>query len=107
MKKGVKSVGVNLSKLHRADFWYVMDHKNWVHPYAFGKRYSYAALPKSIDKLEDDPFRSLAGELRWAGGFSKETIPYSEFLWGDFLRRRLDSKEVERDYNRAFKKALE
>jgi len=110
-EEGVKNVGVtvvaDLSKLRRADFWYVMDHKNWVHPYAFGKRYSYDALPKSIDKLEDDPFRSLAGELRRAGGFSKETIPYREFLWGNFLRRHLDSKEVEGDYDRALKEALE
>ena len=57
-----------------------MDHRRWVHPHAFGKRYDYRDLPKSIAKLEDDPFRSLAGELHRAGGFSKETAPFSEFL---------------------------
>jgi hypothetical protein len=29
-------------------------------------------------QLQDDPFRSLAGELRRAGGFAKDTTPYSE-----------------------------
>ena len=62
------------------EFWYVMDHRDWVHPYALGKRYDYSDLPKCIHKLEDDPFRSLAGELRRARGFSKETPPFSEFL---------------------------
>jgi hypothetical protein len=39
--------------------------------------------------LIDDPFRSLADELRRAGGFAKDTTPFSEFLWTDFLRRRV------------------
>ena len=38
--------------------------------------------------LVDDPFRSLAGELRRVGGYAKDTTPFSEFLWADFLRRR-------------------
>jgi hypothetical protein len=46
-------------------------------------------------KLIDDPFRSLAGELRRAGGFAKDTTPFSEFLWADFLRRRVKRKTVE------------
>src|SRR3974377_1798791 len=40
----------------------------------------------------DDPFRSLAGELRRAGGFAKDTTPFSEFLWPDFLRRQMSRK---------------
>src|SRR5215470_10804037 len=50
-----------------------------------------------IANLVDDPFRSLAGELRRAGGFAKDTTPFSEFLWADFLRRRMKRKRVERD----------
>ena len=42
---------------------------------------------RAIVDLKDDPFRSLAGELRRAGGFAKDTTPFSEFLWADFLRR--------------------
>jgi len=86
-----------LNHLAAEEFWYVMDHRDWVHPYAFGKRYNYSDLPKSIDKLEDDPFRSLAGELGRAGGFSKDTSPFSEFLWAIHLRHRMDRKNIERD----------
>ena len=57
--------------LNAEEFWYVMDHRNWVHPHGFGKRYDYGDLPKSIDKLEDDPLRSSAGELLRAGGLAK------------------------------------
>ena len=49
-----------------------------------------------MDQLKDDPFRSLAGALRRAGGFAKDTRPFSEFLWADFLRRRMDRRTVDK-----------
>jgi hypothetical protein len=49
-------------------------------------------LPKTVADLEDDPYRSLAGELRFAGGYAKDTTPFSEFLWADALRRRVVAK---------------
>jgi hypothetical protein len=55
--------------------------------------------------LKDDPFRSLAGELRRVGGFAKDTTPFSEF-WADFLRRRLSRKNVEENFGKAIEKAL-
>jgi len=88
----------DLTHLVAEEFWYVMDHRDWVHPYAFGKRYDYSDLPKSIDKSEDDPFCSLAGELRRAGGFSEDNSPFSGFLWANRLRHRMDRKNVERDF---------
>jgi hypothetical protein len=109
--EGVEHVAVtvvaNLSKLDSDSFWYVMDHHDWTHPFAEGRRRSYSDLPKSVDKLIDDPFRSLAGELRRAGGFAKDTKPFSEFLWANFLRTRMKRKDVEADFDRAIKKALE
>ena len=54
----------------------------------------------------DKPFRSLAGELRRVGGFAKDTTPFSEFLWGDFLRRRMKRRIVEMDFNGALGQAL-
>ena len=56
--------------------------------------------------LKDDPFRSLAGELRRAGGFAKDTTPFSEFLWADFLRRKMSRKGVDDDFDKALEKAL-
>ena len=42
----------------------------------------YEDLPKSVTDLIDDPFRSLAGELRRAGDFAKDTTPYSANSFG-------------------------
>jgi hypothetical protein len=56
--------------------------------------------------LEDDPFRSLAGAVRRAGGFAKDTTPYAEFLWADFFRRRIKSKEVQKRFAPAVQRAL-
>lgn len=110
--EGVKKVAVtviaNLSKLDRDAFWTVMDNRNWMHPFdADGRRHHYRDIPKSVSELIDDPFRSLAGELRRAGGFAKDTTPFSEFLWADFLRRRMIRKDVERDFDRAIEEALQ
>ena len=67
-----------------------MDNRNWIHPFdAEGRRRHYRDIPKTFAELVDDPYRSLAGELRRAGGFAKDTTLYSEFLWADFLRRRV------------------
>jgi len=110
-EEGIKDVLVmvvtDLSMLDIESFWTVLDHRSWVHPYdAQGRRRSFHDIPKSIDDLVDDPFRSLAGELRRAGGFAKDTTPFSEFLWADFLRRRLKRKFVEKHFRAASKKAL-
>ena len=101
------TVVADLSELAPDDFWLVLDHHSWVHPYdEDGLRRDFTRIPKSIDKLKDDPFRSLAGELRRAGGFAKDTTPFSEFLWADFLRRRMKRNQVEDDFPRAVKTAL-
>ena len=111
LEEGQKSVLVevvrDLRMLKGDAFWTFLDHHGWVYPYdAAGKRRSYAQLPKSIADLRDDPYRSLAGELRSAGGFAKDTTPFSEFLWADFLRPRVKRKLIVQDFNRAIKKAL-
>jgi hypothetical protein len=111
-EEGVKEVAIvvgnNLSGLDRDAFWTVMDNRNWMHPYdAEGVRRPYRDIPKSVTDLIDDPFRSLAGELRRAGGFAKDTTPFSEFLWADFLRRRLKRKALDHDFDHAIEMALE
>jgi hypothetical protein len=109
--EGVKEVAItdvaNLSELDQDSFWYVMENRDWTHPFVDGRRRPYSDLPKSVDKLIDDSFRSLAGELRRAGGFAKDTTPFSEFLWAEFLRPRMKRKAVETDFEHALKKALE
>jgi hypothetical protein len=98
----------DLRMVQKEAFWGVMDNKRWVYPYDInGERRRFKDLPKSIRELKDDPFRSLAGELRRAGGFAKDTKPFSEFLWADFLRRQISRKLVEDNFGRAMEKALE
>jgi len=108
---GEKEVFVTvIGDLRKADpehFWNLMDFHGWTHPFdAKGRRRDYDDLPKSVDKLKDDPYRSLAGELRNLGGFSKDAKPFSEFVWADFLRRRIDAKSLDGDFEAALAEAL-
>jgi len=97
----------DLSMVDKGAFWGVMDNKRWVYPYdAKGERRHFKDIPKSITELKDDPYRSLAGELRRAGGFAKDTTPFSEFLWADFLRRKIPTKVVQDNFERAMEKSL-
>jgi hypothetical protein len=112
LEEGVEQVAItviaDLRKLDRDAFWTFLDNRGWLHPYdAKGKRRPYSALPRRIADLADDPFRSLAGELRRVGGFAKDTTPFSEFLWADFLRRRIARREVEKKFTAALATALE
>jgi hypothetical protein len=110
-EEGVTDILVNvtadLSKLDKDAFWVYLDNRGWMHPFDDqGRRRDYDAIPKGICDLVDDPFRSLAGALRRAGGFAKDTTPFSEFLWADFLRRRLKRKDVEKDFAAATAEAF-
>ena len=101
------TVVANLTRLEPDSFWFVLDNHGWLHPFdEHGKRRGYADVPKSVAELLDDPFRSLAGALRCVGGYAKETMPFSEFLWADFLRRRMKRKDLERDFEAAVEQAL-
>jgi hypothetical protein len=109
--EGVKDILVtviaDLTMVDRDAFWSVMDHKRWAYPYdAKGARRHFRDIPKTVEGLKDDPFRSLAGELRRAGGFAKDTTPFSEFLWADFLRQRISRKSVEDNFAKALEKGL-
>ncbi len=101
------SVVADLTMVDKKSFWVVLDNHRWVYPYdSKGQRCDYSKLPKDVTGLKDDAFRSLAGELRRAGGFAKDTTPFSEFLWADFLRRRMPSKLIDNDFEKAIEQAL-
>ena len=90
------------SKLEPEEFWTYMDLRGWVHPFDdVGRRCPIASLPKMIADLVDDPYRALAGFLRRDEGFQKEDTPFEEFIWADFLRRRVDQKLLATDYDKA------
>jgi len=107
VKEVLATVEADLSALKKTSFWIFLDNRAWCHPYDDkGARRDFDAVPTSITELKDDPYRSLAGELRRAGGFAKDTTPFSEFLWADFLRIRIKPKAVAKDFGVALEKAL-
>jgi hypothetical protein len=111
-EEGVKDVQIviygDLSMVDEALFWPTMSARSWVHPFDDnGHRRDYKAIPKHLRDLVDDPYRSLAGELRRMGGFAKDTEAFSEFQWADFLRRRIKKPSVEKSFARALEKAME
>lgn len=97
----------DMSHLPKDAFWVVLDNRGWMHPFdAKGMRRSYDDIPTKIPDLIDDPYRSLAGALRRVGGYAKDTTPFSEFLWADFMRRRIKRAVLEMDFGRALDMAL-
>ena len=103
-------VGVvkDLSVLDATDFWIYLDHLSWVHPYdQRGRRRSLKEMPSSFRALRDDPYRSLAGEVRDLGGFAKSNTPYLEFLWTNYFRANVRADWVKSHYRKALKRAMQ
>jgi hypothetical protein len=107
LKKLYVTVMADLSFVDMDTFWFVLDQKDWMHPFdAKGARRAPRAIPKTIEHLKDDPYRSLAGELRRMGGYAKDTTPFAEFLWANFLHRHIPKKLVEKNFTRALEHSL-
>jgi len=97
----------DFSYLESWDLWPALDARGWCHPFgADGHRRPYAKIPSTIADLSDDPYRSLASALRRAGGFAKKAVPFSEFAWADFLRRRIAAQILALDFDAALGQAL-
>jgi hypothetical protein len=98
----------DLSNLSEDDFWRTMLDKRWAYPYdGNGKGpYSVARLPASVSDLEDDPYRSLAGMVRRAGGFEKSAVPFAEFIWANFFRTRIKLKKGDKNFEKALFQAM-
>jgi len=110
-KEGVECVLVSiiakLDHLPKKRFLAFMDAHNWLHAYdEDGKHHDFDDIPKSITDLADDPYRSLAGEIRRAGGYAKSSVPYTEFLWADYLRTVIDKDHLEKDFDKCVEKAV-
>ena len=101
-------VVADLGDLAKDEFWTFLDNSDWCHAYDVdGKRCELSDIPKNLSELADDPFRSLVGELIRAGGCAKSGAPFFEFLWADFMRRRMKRQLVEKDFGTALVKALD
>jgi hypothetical protein len=110
-RMGAKRVRImvvdDLSHLDPAKFWATLEQRSWVRPFdRLGMRRPFDHMPTHVLALEDDPFRSLAGALRRLGLYTKTAIPYSDFAWADFLRRRIGSGCVDHDFDAAVDEAV-
>lgn len=98
----------DFAALSQHEFWVVMDHYQWVHPYdSRGHRRDFSELPRKLTDLIDDPYRSLAGVIKSSGGFPKDGEPFAEFLWADFFRRRISAHMLQTDPEAAVCRAQE
>jgi hypothetical protein len=112
MEQGVKDAFVavldDLSWLEPPVFWRTMEYRSWCHPYdRQGRRRDYREIPRRLQDLKDDPYRSLAGLVRRAGGFAKDQEPFVEFLWADYFRPRVSARLINRNPRRATQRGLE
>ncbi len=79
------TIVANLSMVDHDTFLTVLDNRSWMHPFDDkGHRRNYSDIPESVSDLVDDPFRSLAGELRRLGRFAKDTTPSANFCGRTF-----------------------
>jgi hypothetical protein len=111
LKEGFKTAPVlveaDYSKMSTASFWKTMVAKSWVHPIDNkGKQRETSEIPPKLSDMKDDPYRSLAGEVRQLGGFAKTDEPYMEFIWADYFRPLIKAKALKSNFKAAVKKAM-
>ena len=100
-------IEADLSHLSLDVFWPKMDEHKWVHPYdENGILKSFLAIPNHLTHLIDDPYRSIAGYVRNAGGYQKTDAAFSEFLWADFFRSRITLTEININFESAVQKGV-
>lgn len=93
----------NCSDMSCSDFWDYMVKKEyvWLHDNngeILDLEEFLELLPKNIKDLKDDPYRSIAGVVRKQGGYQKVTKPFTEFVWAEYFRKRLDLPNISRDF---------
>jgi hypothetical protein len=97
----------DLSHLSAHAFWTYLDHFSWMHVYdQTGRKCGFSDIPERFADLVDDPYRSFAGAVREAGGFSKPLEPFQEFLWANFFRDHVTPKAMKRSWIKAVSAAL-
>jgi hypothetical protein len=101
------SVIAKLGHLPKKRFMAFMDAHNWLHAYdENGKHCDFDDIPRKLTDLADDPYRSLAGEVRRSGGYAKSAVPYTEFLWADFFRTVIDRDHLDHDFDKCVSAAV-
>ena len=63
-------------------------------------------LPETVRSMADDPFRSVAWQVRKRGGYDKTSIPFAEFGWAAYFRERVKTYPTRADFEKAVVEAL-
>jgi hypothetical protein len=101
------AVDADLSSLTTTDFWKELEKRNWV--YLFDNQDQAVTpdqLPPNVTRLQDDPYRSLAWQVREQGGYEKTETPFAEFQWAHFFRTRVSVGTTDADFDTAVATAL-
>jgi hypothetical protein len=95
---GICRIDPDLSALASARFWTTLEERHLIRlADQDGKSISPDALPKSLEQMPDDPYRTLAWLVRKANGFCRARMmqtEFAEFQWADWLRGKLPAANV-------------
>jgi hypothetical protein len=89
-------------------FWEKMKSEGWLYlkdQFGHGP-HEEEMLPIDLRGLADDPFRSLAWAVRDANGFTKGAVPFCEFRWSEFFRKRMTGNPMRIGFDKALQEAL-
>jgi len=89
-RKAYVQVVEDFSQFSQNYFWSEMQKRHWLHLYdEHGNGpLPISKLPKKLSRMKDDPYRSLSAWVRRAGGFEKEKVPFAEFYWAHYFRKK-------------------
>jgi hypothetical protein len=105
---GFFSIEDDFSKLPIAQFWPKMTQARWAHPIdQHGAPRPFTDIPDHLQRLRDDPYRSLAGYVREAGGYDKTPTAFAEFVWADFFRPLVAIGPTRADFDHSVAVALQ
>jgi hypothetical protein len=101
-------IEANFKTMAVDSFWKVMVARKWAYLYdgSGAGPLDPGLLPKHIKDLKDDPFRSLAWEVRERGGFTQTAEPFAEFQWANFFRKKLPSDKANENMEPLIQDAL-
>jgi hypothetical protein len=98
-----------LDAMSDEEFWAEMKRRGWFYDkdqFGGGPRGPHQ-LPEDTRGHADDPFRSVAGEVRRRGGYEKTSMPFAEFEWANFFRTRVKTyPRGDEGYEQAVQEAL-
>lgn len=63
-------------------------------------------LPEDVRGMADDPFRSVAWQVRKRGGYDKTATPFAEFMWAQFFRERVKTYPTKADFEQTVLEAM-